>query len=530
VGGDAMFNLVFVISALIITAIVAYGIGRFLSLPNTVISRTAFETVDPLDELEAMHLIGDADPILKGICEGVLIVNMQLMVETPINAATDEIFMTEVQNKKVTDLLFSRDEGLSQDISQLLEQLFTTFDSVEKMRILNILPKEVRYNDKFLGLKYYFPETSKHLYIYVLDHTASNLLISETESKLDALAMAIEVLNHQKDYIDLKQQFTSFVADELEQFFMFSDEMHTVKKLIRHRLHQYKLDCIKLKLYNSQNNLQYIEEGIDHLDGDLTLAQFKTKLESLGIRKLFDEDQRILTQYINEEYLDVRYLTIDHEALLEVKNLINELPESSQKRKVINRINRIRYINLVDLIKRYDKYSMDIAKRLNKKMNPIHYIGENILFDEERYKDLINGFVELVTNAIEHGIEFPSDRFRNGKPEHGNITVSVDRYENGYLVTVADDGRGVDINGLKELLYASKRYAFDDIVEMSDQEVIDKVFLDGVSTYLAEDHYTSKGTGLYLLKEKVVSLGGRIEVESQQNHFTKFMIYIPENR
>ena len=520
-----MFNLVFVILSLIITAIVAYSIGRYMSLGK---SGFTIERLDPLEELEAMHLIGDADPILKGIVEGVLIVNMQLLIETPINAVTDELFMTQVQNKKVTDLLFSRDEGLSHDISNLLEQLFTTFDTEEKNRILNILPKEVRYNEKFLELKYFFPETSKHLYIYVLDHTKENLLISETESKLDALSMAIEVLNHQKDYIELKQQFNKFVVDELEQFFMFSDEMHTIKKLIRHRLHQYKLNCIKLKLYNTQNNLQHIEDGIDHMDGDLTLAQFKTKLEGLGIRKLFDEDQKVLSQYINEEHLDVRYLTIDHEALAEVKSLINELPESSQKSKALNRINRIRFINLMDLINRYDKYSKDIAKRLNKKMNPIRYIGQNLLFDEERYKDLINGFVELVTNAIEHGIEFPSDRFRNGKPEHGNITVSVDSQDGGYLITVADDGRGVDINGLKELLYASKRFAFDDIVEMSDQEVIDKVFLDGVSTYMAEDHYTSKGTGLYLLKEKVVSLGGWIKVQSEQNHYTKFMIFIPE--
>ncbi len=519
-----MFNLVFVILSLILTAIVAYSIGRYMSLSSNTSNH---EPLDVLNELEAMHLIGDADPILKGIVEGVLIVNMQLLIELPINAATDDIFMTEVQNKKVTDLLFSRDEGLSHDISELLERLFTTIDTEEKNRILTILPKEVRYNEKFLSLKYYFPETSKHIYIYVLDHTAANLLIDETESKLDALAMAIEVLNHQKDYIDLKQQFTKFVIDELEQLFVFTDEMHTVKKLIRHKLHLFKLDCVKLKLYNSQNSLQNLEDSIDHLDSDLTLAQFKTKLETLGIRKLFDEDQNILSQYVDEEYLDVRYLTIDLEALGEVKSLISELPESSQKKKIINRINRIRYINLVDLINRYDKYSRDIAKRLNKKMNPILYIGQNLLFDEERYKDLINGFVELVTNAIEHGIEFPSDRFRNGKPEHGNITVTVDSHDNGYLITVEDDGRGVDINGLKELLYASKRYAFDDIVEMSDQEVIDKVFLDGVSTYMEEDHYTSKGTGLFLLKEKVTEFGGWINVLSEQNHFTKFIVYIP---
>ncbi|HSN65007.1 MAG TPA: hypothetical protein VLS94_00115, partial [Fusibacter sp.] len=250
-----MFNLVFIILALIITAIVAYSIGRYMSLGK---SGFTIEHLDTLEELEAMHLIGDADPILKGIVEGVLIVNMQLLIETPINAVTDELFRTQVQNKKVTDLLFSRDEGLSHDISNLLEQLFTTFDTEEKNRILNILPKEVRYNEKFLELKYFFPETSKHLYIYVLDHTKENLLISETESKLDALSMAIEVLNHQKDYIELKQQFNKFVVDELEQFFMFSDEMHTIKKLIRHRLHQYKLDCIKLKLYNTQSNLQYL--------------------------------------------------------------------------------------------------------------------------------------------------------------------------------------------------------------------------------------------------------------------------------
>ncbi len=525
-----MINIFFVSLSLLITAIVAYSIGRFMSVSGANAQGAIYENAEPFDALEVMHLIGDADPILKGISEGILIVNMQLLIEKPVNMATDDIFMTHVQNKRVTDLLFSRDENLMHDISELLEELFTSFDLDGKNRIISLLPKEVRYNEKFLNLKYFFPDVSKHLYIYVMDQTTENLLVKEAESKIDALAMAIEVLNHQKEYMDLKQQFEKFVAEDLEQFFIFSDGTSTVKSLIRHKLHAYNLDCIKLKLYNTQNNIRNIVTMIDHLDDDLTLKQFNNKLEALGILKLFDEDHALLKQYVSEDYLNVRYLTIDYEALIEVQKLINELPESSEKRHIIDRIERISFVNLVDVIKRYDKYAIDIAKRLNKKINPIHFVGQNILFDEERYKEVTAGFVELITNAIEHGIEFPSDRFRNGKSEHGNITVSIGAHEEGHLVTVEDDGRGIDINGLKELLYVTKRYSFDAIVEMTDQDVIDKVLLDGISTYMEGDHFTSKGTGLYLFNEKIVAFGGWIKVLSEQNHFTKFMIYIPGSK
>ena len=102
----------------------------------------------------------------------------------------------------------------------------------------------------------------------------------------------------------------------------------------------------------------------------------------------------------------------------------------------------------------------------------------------------------------------------------------LERVDHGFLITFEDDGRGIDVNALKDELYETKKFVFDDIVEMTEQEVLNTIFLDGISTNTGSGSQL-KGTGLYLFKEKVESLGGWIMVKSELNAYTQFKVYIP---
>lgn len=505
----------------------AYYVGRYFSVP---IFQSLSDPIEPLimiEEINNMVAKSSDEKLLQGFSEALLIVNSQLRIEKPVNLATVEMFNNPVENKSVLEVLFSKDESERLDVERLLRALFSALTDEEKLKTLQLLPVQVHNLDRFLKLNYHLSEDLKLLYIYVSDNSSTMALVEEAEDKIDELEMVVAVLNYQKEYIEFKQKYKKFINEDIEQFFSYTDELISFKNLIRHTLHVIKLDCIKLKFNNTIKEIENLEEAIELIGNDSTLIQFKSKLELLNVHRLMEGDQKILSKYINEEVLDAKYLTIDYEALMEVEKLVRVLPESTEKSDVLNRLNRIRYISIVDVINRFEKYAKDLSKRINKKINTVQFVGPNVLFDEDKYKEVITGFIELVTNAMEHGIEFPADRYRNNKTEHGNIKVTMEEKPGGYLFSFEDDGRGVDINGIKEILYETKRFAFDEIVEMSDQEVIDCIFLDGISTYVDDNQRTIKGTGLYMFKEKVENSGGSIRVQSEINKFTKFEVFLP---
>ena len=254
---------------------------------------------------------------------------------------------------------------------------------------------------------------------------------------------------------------------------------------------------------------------------DLTFNQFKKQIEHLGIAALLEEDYQNLNHYLDRDILTARNISVELEALEELKRLILSLEDSSEKQQLLNRFNSIGFVSIHEIIRRFDNFAQDLAKKHNKKLAPIKYEGIPLFFDEEQYKEMISSFIELAANAITHGIESPAERYLIDKSEKGHLIVRMQRFNDGYLIELEDDGRGIDINAIKESLYESKTIFFDDIVTMSEQEVLSSIFNEGIASqgYLGE--------GLYNVRQKVEQIGGRISVLSAQNKFTKFTVFLP---
>ncbi len=520
-----MTYTIIVLICILLTSMISYVIGSRYGISEIKVG--TFETEhDTLSSLSNLIEGDDYKKVVDGYGEVLLVINEHLFIQGPTSKAAIELFTHSVEGEYFIDLLFARDTIMAHEVSFAFDRFFNAMDDQEKASLLDLLPKQVKYMDRFFKLHYHPLEDHHKLAIYLCDQTTSMELVKESEDKRQELEMVISVLTHQKEYIDLKQEFTKLINEDLDQFFTFTSEMSSLKNLIKHALHQFKLNCIKLKFNNSIDHITSVEAAIEMAGTDLTPLQFRAYLDQIEMNHLIQKDQSILSQYINLDVLDAKYMTIDSSALYEVEQLIKNLPESPEKAMVLSRFNRIRYVSIYDIINRFDRYAADYARRLNKKINPVKYRGETVFFDEDRFKDMINGFIELVTNAIEHGIEYPADRYRNNKSEHGNLTVLLERVDRGFLITFEDDGRGIDINALKDELYETKKLAFDDIVEMTEQQVLNTIFLDGISTNTGGGSQL-KGTGLYLFKEKVESLGGWIMVKSELNTYTQFKVYIP---
>lgn len=455
-----------------------------------------------------------------------LCISRDLIIEKTANQAADKMFATSVINQRISEIIFEKQPVLQETFDIMLTSLFEAEDETSRQKVMQLLPDKMVYYDKTFQMAYHY-EAYDGLYLYLTDLTNYARAKDEADKRNAELEMVIQVLKNQKNYIELKMQMNRVLNEEFEHIFAFGEDVQTIKKLLRHRLHALMLSAVSLSLRNSVSMIEHLEEVLDKLPNDMSVIQMRDKLYSHGIAKIMDEDKKILASYIDEEKLDARYFTVDNEAVSEIESMINGLEASPTKDALLSRIRTIRFVGIVDIISRFDKYAFDLAKKLNKKVYPIHYIGEKVLIDEDLFKDIIVGFIELVTNAVDHGIEFPAERFRMGKPEHGNLTMKLEIGEEGYTILFSDDGRGIDVNAIKNNLYETKRFPFDEIVTMHDDEVVQFIFLDGVYSMNEDAYHFNRGTGLFILKQKLEAMGGAIKVITEQNKHTTFEVYVP---
>ncbi len=133
----------------------------------------------------------------------------------------------------------------------------------------------------------------------------------------------------------------------------------------------------------------------------------------------------------------------------------------------------------------------------------------------------------MVRNALDHGIELPQDRIAAGKPESGRITVDVRKDGADYVIRLADDGRGMDPDALREA--ALDRGLDLNIAELSDRDALRLIFHKGFSTAGRVSEISGRGVGMDIVLSELQQIGGEIDIESTPGVGTTFIVRVPSN-
>ncbi|HEY8119061.1 MAG TPA: ATP-binding protein [Methylophilaceae bacterium] len=133
--------------------------------------------------------------------------------------------------------------------------------------------------------------------------------------------------------------------------------------------------------------------------------------------------------------------------------------------------------------------------------------------------------VQLLRNAIAHGIEPADERTTLAKPPVGNIYLAIKPMEPGeFELTVRDDGRGLSPEKIKNALIRTQRYTESQLSEFSDKQILMKIFEPGFSTLEKASRDAGHGIGMDVVKHKIEQLGARLHIRSQINGYTQFSI------
>jgi two-component system chemotaxis sensor kinase CheA len=134
--------------------------------------------------------------------------------------------------------------------------------------------------------------------------------------------------------------------------------------------------------------------------------------------------------------------------------------------------------------------------------------------------------VQLLRNAVTHGIEPAIERTGRAKPPSGNIYLALKPTEAGeYELLLRDDGRGLNAQKIRAELLRSKRYTAVQLADLDDRQIVMKIFDPGFSTAGQASRDAGHGVGMDVVKSKVEQLGARLRISSRENTFTQFSIH-----
>ena len=167
-----------------------------------------------------------------------------------------------------------------------------------------------------------------------------------------------------------------------------------------------------------------------------------------------------------------------------------------------------------------------IARDANKRVR-LETSGGETEFDKAVVEQIIDPLIQLLRNAVAHGIESSDARQATGKPEEGLVSLTA-RHEGDLVVLeVSDDGAGIDPDGLRRRFVASGRWSEARAKLATDDDVMRMIFTAGVSTRDKADRLAGRGFGLDAVRETIAQLGGEIRVKSSPGHGTTFTLRLP---
>ena len=209
---------------------------------------------------------------------------------------------------------------------------------------------------------------------------------------------------------------------------------------------------------------------------------------------------------------------------IELKNALQRLKfiTSNIQKSVL----KLRLVPVRDILQKFPRIVSEYQKIFNKKIN-LTIKGEDIEIDKSILTHLNDILVHIVRNAIDHGIESPQERIASGKNEIGNIIIQASIEKEFFRITVADDGRGINPDIIREKAIQKGIITREQANNLSEHNLIQLIFYPGFSTRDDVSEISGRGVGLDVVKDIVKKLNGKIDVFSKVGKGTVFRIHLP---
>ncbi|MSS42985.1 chemotaxis protein CheA [Anaerosalibacter bizertensis] len=324
------------------------------------------------------------------------------------------------------------------------------------------------------------------------------------DEKFDLEFSLVIVTDHKKE--EIKEEIEKI--SEIDEVNIGPVEMDLTKKQVNKKEKSKKsIDKNNVNRKSTSNNMaktnrvgKTVRVDIDRLDTLMNLVSeliiIKTRMEDMsGTTSKEDMNEAI-------EYLE-RITTNLHDAVM-----------------------KVRMVPIERVFNRFPRMVRDLSKELDKEIN-LEMSGEETEVDRTVIDEIGDPLIHLIRNSIDHGIEHPDERIKLGKDKEGTVKLKAYPDGNNVVIEVEDDGAGIDHEKVKKKAIEKEIITEQDAEILTKEESVELLFKAGFSTSDIVSDVSGRGVGLDVVKSKIESINGSIEVETSQGKGTRFIIRIP---
>jgi signal transduction histidine kinase len=309
-------------------------------------------------------------------------------------------------------------------------------------------------------------------------------------------------------------------------FDMIWRNIHTVKGNSR----GFGLSQFSTFIHGVESDLESLKGEFNHFDkkGAETVGN---KLSS--IKEIFDDYLNVAKNIFSIQVGEVSgednvYLEVHRDSIKKMNDFIEEVlkePSSENLKKLALCREHLLKVPLKFFLESFKKFMDELSKEVGKSVNYI-VEGDDIFVNDRELNLLNDSLIHLLRNSIDHGIETMAKREELGKHPSGNIVVRCLKNEEGYILTVKDDGAGISLEKVATIALKKELIVLEEYVLLSENEKLRLIFKTGFTTKKVVSEVSGRGIGMDVVLNNITKLGGVIDLKTEINYGTEFIIKV----
>ncbi len=479
------------------------------SVAACFIARSFFDNVIGLEKIVESRTAAlesrnqDMRMLLDSVQQGFCTIDAQGTMSEERSAAVGEL-LGDVESNSFAELIAQHDEKTAEWLEFALGEVFDGIMPVEVT--LDQMPKRCHANDRVLDLQYN-PVMDDQGELRALAVVVSDITAEVEREELEAenrelMAMIDRISSDKAGFLEFFQEASDIVLQ-------LQERSNQDLPLLKRRIHTLKGNASIFGLPKLAEACHEIEDYI---------AEHNELPEETMWSEVFARWNRVqenLNKITSDSDTGLSLDDEEYDAVLQ--GILNNEP-----RKVIaTRIASWRLEPTARRMTRLAEQAQALGRRLGKGDLRVSIEGSNLHTEPKCWRDFWSSFVHVIRNAVDHGLETPQERLASGKPAEGHVSFATRIDRDRFIVSVSDDGGGIDWQKLSEV--ASQK----GLPANSKAELVEVMFADGVSTVDQISDTSGRGVGMAAVRASCERLGGNIKVDSVEGEGTTFHFDFP---
>lgn len=473
--------------------------------------------------------------LLNNAGQGFLSFGSDLLIESEYSKECQRLLSPDLDKCSFPSLIYPNNQEQRDFMQKVLLECFQEKDIERREVFLSFLPKDIFVNNFYLEIEYKFissnhQEKQEELMIILTDITEKRFLQEQMELERRTLKMIVKAVTNRNDLLELISDYRYLCEETVPNLFICQEPFNIVLTEIKRIVHTFKGMFGQFEMYHVVNALHEIEESIktfEHQE-DAGNAGLGMLLKNAKLALVLNDDLSIIHLTLGENFLSKdKIIEIPESQLIELEKQVIAHFASEDTAALITKLRQLRYRLFRELLVSYPNFVEGLAQKLEKRVYPLVLIGGDFSVDTEKYQAFAKTLIHIFTNCLDHGIENGEDRIEAGKDECGRIICEMKQEGNKIILRIADDGRGLDIEKIKQKALELGLYNKEEIAKLEYKDIAALVFEDGISGKDSVSIFSGRGIGMGVVKQELEEINGQMKIISVPGIGTEFIFILP---